>query len=91
MSSLLIALDKQPVVHPVGVGKTWRCLFTKCVLRFTGHKATNASQDCQICAELKAVIDGTVHGFQATWDANSSTEDWRFLLVDAEKTFNEIN
>ena len=50
-----------------------------------------AYQDDQLCAGLKAEIDGVVHGDQAIWDKNSSTEDWGFLLVDAENAFNDIN
>ena len=73
MSSRLIALDKQPVILPSGVGGTWRCLFGKCVLKVTGPKATNACQDYQLCSVLKAVVDVSVHGVQAICDANLST------------------
>ena len=82
MSGRLIMLDKQPVVHPAVVGKPWRCLFAKCVLKATGHKATNACQDDHICAVPKVVIDEAVHGVQDIWDANLSTEMFCFLLVD---------
>ena len=54
------------------------------MLRVTGPKSTNACQDYQLCASLKAVIDVAVHGVQDIWDANSSTEYWLFLLVDAK-------
>ena len=77
MSGRLIALDKQPVVRPVGVGETWRRLFDKCVLRVTGPEATSVCQDDQLCAGLKAVIDG-------------AAEDWGFLIADAKNTFNDI-
>ena len=50
-----------------------------------------ACQDDQLCAGLKAGIDGAIHGVQALWDENSSTEEWDFLLVDAKNAFNEIN
>ena len=49
-------------------------------------EATNVCQDDQICARLKEVIDGAVHGVQASWDATSSTENLEFVLVD-EKPF----
>ena len=48
-------------------------------------------QDDQLCAILKAGIDGAVHGVQDSWDENSTTEDWGFLLVDAKNAFNDIN
>ena len=58
MSGRLITLEKQPVVCPINVGETWRCLFAKCVLKVTGHEATNAYHDDQSCERLKAGIDG---------------------------------
>ena len=65
MPGRLIALDKQPGVHLVGVGETWICLFANIVLRVTIPEATSACQDDQMCDRLAAVIDGTVHGVQA--------------------------
>ena len=75
----------------VDVGETWRCLFTKCVLRVTGPKDTNGCQDDQLCVGLKAGIDGVVYGVQYIWGANSSIEDWVLLMVDAKKAFSEID
>ena len=45
----------------------------------------------QLCAGLKAGIDGAIHRVQAVWDENLSTEEWGFLLVDANNAFNKIN
>ena len=70
-----ILLDKHPGVCPVGVGESWRRFFSKCVLRVTGPEATNMCQGCQLCAEIKAIIGGTVNGLQAIWDTKSTTED----------------
>ena len=50
-----------------------------------------AFQDDQLCAGLKAGIDGAIHRVQSLWDENLSTEEWGFSLVDAKNTFNEIN
>ena len=50
-----------------------------------------ACQDYQLCAGLKAGIGGVIHGVQALWDENLSTEEWGFLLADAKNTFNEIH
>ena len=61
----LIALDKQPDVRLVGVGGKWRRLFAKIVLKVTGPEATMAYQYDQMCAGLKAEIDGAIHGVQA--------------------------
>ena len=91
MSVRLIALDKQPGVRPVGVGETWRHVFSKIALKFTGPEATMACQDDQLCAGLKVGINYTTHGVQALWDEKSTTEDWWFFLVDANNVFNKIN
>ena len=73
MSVRMIALDKQPGVRPVGVGETWRRLFDKIILKFTGPEATMACQDNQLCARLKAVIDFAIHRVEALWNENLST------------------
>ena len=36
ISGRLIALDKQPVIRPVGVGETWWRMMAKCLLRVAG-------------------------------------------------------
>ena len=42
MTGRLIVLDKQPVVHPVGIGETWTRLFSNWVMKVTVPEATNA-------------------------------------------------
>ena len=76
MSGRLIVLDKKPGVPPVGVGEIWRRLFAKIVLKVTGLEATMACQDEHMCAGIKVGIDGAIHGVQALWDENLSTEEW---------------
>ena len=65
--------------------------FYKIALKFTGQEATMAFQDDQLCAGLKAGINGAIHGVQALWDEKSSTDEWGVLLVDAKNAFNNIN
>ena len=91
MSGQLIALNKHPVVRPVGVGETWRRLFAKIVLKVTVTEATMVCQDDQLCAGPKKVTNGKIHRVQALWEENLSTEEWSFLLVDAKNAFNKIN
>ena len=78
-------LDKQPGIFLFRVKETCRHLFAKCVLKFTGPKATNSYQDDQLCTILNAAIDGVVHKVQYIWDSTLSEKDWVFILVD-EKT-----
>ena len=70
MSGWLITLDKQPDVRPVGIGETWRRLFSKIVLKVTVLEATMTCQYGQLCAGLKAGINGAIHRVQALWDKN---------------------
>ena len=74
----LIVLDKQPGMYLVGVGETWHRLFANIVIKVMGPETTMACQDDQLCAGLKAGIDGEVHGVQAIWDENPTTKDWEF-------------
>ena len=48
-------------------------------------------QDEQMCAGLKAGINGTFQGVQAIWDKSSTMEDWEFLFMEANNALNEIN
>ena len=91
MSGRLIALDKQPGMHPVGVGETWRRIFYKIMLKVTGPEATMECQDDQMCAGLNEGINIAFHGVQYIWDEKLTTEDWGFLIVDANNAFNKIN
>ena len=90
-SNLLIALGKLPSVRLVGIGETRHQLFAKCVLKVTRPEATHAYEHDQICAGVKAVIDEVVHTVQYIWDANSTEENYIFLLVDTKNAFNDIN
>ena len=42
MSGFMIALDKLPGIHPLGVGETWQFFFAKCVLKVTGPEDNHA-------------------------------------------------
>ena len=61
------------------------------MLKVKVPEATNACQDDNICAGLKAEIDGYVHDVQDIWDAKLSTEDWGFLFVNKKNASNNIN
>ena len=91
MSIRLIGLDKNSGMRTVSVGETWRRLIAKIVLKVTVTEATVAFQDDQMCAVLRSVIDGAVHGVQYIWGKTLTTDDWVFLLVNANNAFNEIN
>jgi len=61
MAYHLIAIDKQPGVHPVGVGEVYQCLFTKAVIAHTSSEAALAYRSTNLCTGLPAGIKGAVH------------------------------
>ena len=87
----MIALDKQPGVHLVGIGETWRSLFVNIVLKVTGPEATMVCQDDQLCSGFKVVTNDAIHRVQALWDKKLSAEEWGVLLVYAKNAFKKIN
>eukprot|EP00957_Ditylum_brightwellii_P101564 7740257-Ditylum_brightwellii.AAC.1 len=52
-----MALDKQPGVCPVGIGR----LLAKLVIRATGEEVKTACSSLQLCAGLEASIEGLVY------------------------------
>ena len=85
MPGRLITLDKQPIMRLVGVGETWRCIFSKIFLKVAGTEATMACQDVHMCSGIKVGIGGAVHRVQDIWYKNLTTEDWGFFLVDEKR------
>ena len=65
--------------------------FAKIVLQVTGPEATMECQDEQLCAILKAGIDGAINGVQALWRKKTFYIGMRVLLIDAKNAFNKIN
>ena len=73
MACRLVALDKEPGTRPVGIGEVYRRLMAKCVLRVVGDRATRACGNLNLCAGLKAGIEGAVHAVRETWEAGGVT------------------
>ena len=61
MACRLLAIDKRPGVRPVGIGKTLRRALAKIVMRAAGDQAKTACGNLQLCAGLKAGIEGAAH------------------------------
>ena len=61
MSSLLIALDKQPGIRPVGVGETWRTLMAKCLLQVAGPESKAVCRRTKLAGGVKVGIEGSIH------------------------------
>ena len=61
MACRLVALDKRPRVRPVGIGETLCRALAKLVTRAAGDQAKTACGNLQLCAGLKAGIEGDTH------------------------------
>ena len=48
-------------MHPVGIGETLSRALTKLVMRVAGDQAKTACRNLQLCAGLKAGIEGVIH------------------------------
>ena len=58
MACRLVALDKMPGVHPVGIGEIIRRARAKLVMREAGDQAKTMCGNLKLCAGLEAVIEG---------------------------------
>ena len=61
MACCLVALNKRPGVHHVGIGETIRRALAKIVMRAAGDQVKKACGNLQLCAGLKAGIEGATH------------------------------
>ena len=61
MACCLVALNKRPGVHPVGLGEMLRRALDKLVMRAAGDQAKTACGNLQLCAGLEDSIEGATH------------------------------
>ena len=84
----LIALNKCPGVHPIGVGEVVRRIIAKAVLSIVKLDVLDAAGSLQLCVGQDAGSEAAVHAMRAIF-CDDSTE--AVLLVDASNTFNCLN
>ena len=61
MTCRLVGLDKRPGVRPVVIGETLRRALAKLVMRAAGDQSKTACGNLQLCAGIKAGIEGAIH------------------------------
>ena len=88
LSCRLIALDKKPGVHPIGICETVRRIITKAFLSVVGSDIQDAAGSIQLCAGQKAGIETAVHAMKMAFkDIDSEA----VLMIDASNAFNSLN
>ena len=58
MACCLVAVDKHPGLHPMGIGETLHRALDKLVMRAASDQAKTACGNLQLCAGLEAGIEG---------------------------------
>ncbi len=74
MSRRLVALDKQPGVWPVAIGKIWQRCIAKGNLVGSGAEAKRTCGSVQLCAGLEAGIEGALHAVCLRAETNMSLQ-----------------
>ena len=84
MSCRLVALDKCPGTRPVGIGKIWQRLITKCGLKVYSKDTKVTCDSMQLCIGLDAGIKGVLYTVRAQTDAEDlDIEFGKWELDDA--------
>ena len=88
LSSCFIAFDKNPEVHPIGIGETTHRLLGKAILYVIDPDVLEVAGSSQLCVSQLCGCEAAVHAIR---DLFSSTDCEAVLLVDASNAFNSIN
>ena len=84
----LIALNKNPGVHPIGIGETARRIIAKAILTVTRMDIQKAAGSLQLSAGQISGIEAAVHAVDSLFQQQ---ETEAILLVDASNAFNSLN
>ena len=84
----LIASNKNPVVHPIGVCEVVRDIIAKACLSVVTENILKATGSRKLCAGQIAGAEAAVHAMHSVFK-QSDTE--AMLLVDASNAFNSLN
>ena len=88
VTCLLIPLDKNPGLQPIGVGEILRRIIRKVIVSVLKKEAVSSAGSLQVCAGKEAGSEAAIHAIEKISKVESTEAD---LLVDAENAFNSIN
>ena len=60
----LVAVDKHPGLHPVGIGEMLRQAIAKLIMSLVGGQANTACRSLQLCVGLESGIDRATHAVE---------------------------
>ena len=84
----LIALNKNPGVHPIGIGEVCRRIINKSILKILHFDVQEAAGSIQLCAGQPGGCEAAIH---AARNMFSSPHCEGLLFVDASNAFNSLN
>ena len=84
----MIALDKNPGVHPIGIGDTARRITAKAILFIARPDVQDTSECLQLCGGQISGIEAAVHAVRTAFEL---VENEAVLLANASNAFNSLN
>ena len=76
VANRLIALDKCPGVHPIGIGGTLRCVVGKAVCYATRVDVELAYGSDQLCGGVRSGTEGAIHAMTSLFLQHGATSGW---------------
>ena len=86
-SSRLIALNKDPGVHPIGIGEVVRQVIGKAILSVIMNDILEVTGSSQLCAGISSACEAVVHAVRSVYESGGAEG----VLVDASNAFNSLN
>ena len=87
MACRLIALNRHPGVHPIGVAETLRCIMGKAILTTVADDVQKSAGSVQLCAG-QVGIEAAIHAMNMAFE---DEENEAAMFIDASNAFNNLN